>query len=298
MPIRYAGGTIVNTTFTLSGAPTRQEIVTALQTHLTTAGWSVITGGGTSDVVLQSATTPENLAMRVRVYDPGVGNCARVKLRNAAGTVSQTGDMFLQAVGAAGRVYRIIANKYQAFVFVPGDISTARTFACWGALALPTHLNAVITEGLWGQGNGISDTDVVNHRGFRQNLDMQQINQSQWYGLVNGNVFEYNALSSGASVGRPGLAGLMKAGISDISGFRWHDNSAFLYDPILFWGLTAEGDEAKGRGQIWDCVLSTEQYTADLTTTFDGHDWWVMGSNAGQVGAGPNMRGSILVATT
>ena len=146
MPIQYAGGTNINYLFTQSSsAPTRREIVDGIVLAMNNAGWTTISGAGTGDVMLESATTPasQSLLMRARVYDPGSGSCARVKLRNAAGTRVQTGDFFL--LSAASRSWRVIANQYQVFVIAQG-LTSANTFLGFGVPFLPTFLEGVITE--------------------------------------------------------------------------------------------------------------------------------------------------------
>ena len=84
MSVQYAGGTNVNTTFTCT-VGTRREIVDGLVAALTTAGWSMVSGGGTGTVVMRSATTPTaSNVIDVRIHDPGSGNCAQIRMQNAA----------------------------------------------------------------------------------------------------------------------------------------------------------------------------------------------------------------------
>ncbi|MBK8200727.1 MAG: hypothetical protein IPK75_20515 [Acidobacteria bacterium] len=76
--IEYATGSRANTTVTqITG--TRTEAVQLIEPVLTGVGWTAVSGTGTGDVVLQSATTPQGYTMRIRLYDPGAGSCFRIK---------------------------------------------------------------------------------------------------------------------------------------------------------------------------------------------------------------------------
>src|SRR4051812_47184678 len=102
MAIQYSG-TNYNSTFTCTTG-TRQEIVTGLQTALTAAGWTVISGSGTGNVLMESATTPapQSLVMRVKLFDPGSGNCAQLVPRNQANTHAMSN--YLPLLPAVGKV--------------------------------------------------------------------------------------------------------------------------------------------------------------------------------------------------
>jgi hypothetical protein len=76
MAIQYAGGTNVNTTY---AAGTRTQLVDNLKAELVNAGWSVASGSS-GDWKLDSATTPAGHNCRVRLWDPGSGNCAQVRI--------------------------------------------------------------------------------------------------------------------------------------------------------------------------------------------------------------------------
>src|SRR5262245_28096465 len=144
MAIQYAGGTIVNSVLTQS-AGTRAELAQWIRDQLVLAGWTS-TGTATDYQITCVTSTGGNLNGRVVMYDPGSGSCARLKFSNVAATKVQTGDLFL--LPATSKQWRIIANKYQFFVFAPGT-SAAREFACGGVLFLPSFLQGVITECIW-----------------------------------------------------------------------------------------------------------------------------------------------------
>ena len=83
--IQYSGCTVAvclqNTTFAADDRPT---LIAGLRDKVIAAGWSVISGAGTTDVILQSVSTPNTNHIQVRLYDSGAA--AQIFLRNVAGT--------------------------------------------------------------------------------------------------------------------------------------------------------------------------------------------------------------------
>jgi hypothetical protein len=115
MAIQYAGGTNINTTF---AAGTRTQLVDNLKAELVNAGWSVASGSS-GDWKLDSATTPAGHNCRVRLLDPGSGNCAQVRIMNQGETLTPGQSVWL--LPGSGKTYRVLANKYQFHTFVPAS---------------------------------------------------------------------------------------------------------------------------------------------------------------------------------
>ena len=282
--IQYAGGTNVNTTFTTT-VGTRQEIVTGVQTALTTAGWTVISGGGTGDVLMQSATTPTaNNQIQARLYDPGAGSCAQVFIRNIAGTKVSAATYLLPA---ALKVFRVIANKYQAFVFTPGS-SAAREFVAFGVPYIPTFLHGVITaEFGWIVGNAIVDTDTTVRPAFRTILGGQSTagSESACYGaILNTNLLNNCLVNNVVHVGavRVQANPYNQLVTVNTNAYRWHDDSLNASEALVAWGLTLFSDESKIRGQLWDAIVISDPFAADTTITLDARSWFaITNSNAG-----------------
>jgi hypothetical protein len=278
MSIQYAGGTNVNATLTQSTG-TRAELAQWIRDQLIVAGWT--SSGSATDYQLTTATTPQSLVGRVRVYDPGSGNCAKLKFSNTGGTKTQAGDLFL--LPAAAKVWRIIANKYQFFVFTPGN-SAGREFACGGVPYLPAFLNTVITECIWGHGNANSDTDVndtIYCFRYRNNIANQAITTlSNNFQLVNGNEWDNSAIGSQSNYANQNgcqrlvyvLGSLYHWGTSIQPGYRWHDDSQIISDPLIAWGLTGHTDEAKIRGQLWDACILSDSWPGDTTIQPDSNN--------------------------
>lgn len=283
--IQYAGGVNVNTTFTTT-VGTRQEIVTGIETALTTAGWTVISGGGSGNVVMRSATTPAPASntIDVRLNDPGAGNCAGVYLRNAAAT-QESHQHFL--LPAALKVFRVIANRYQAFVFTPGA-SAAREVVAFGVPYIPTFLGGVIAGDFgWIMGNAASDGDATARATFRTLLGAQGATGAEnscYAALLNGNLLNPSCGIVATHAGAVRVQAHPYNSMVQANGnaYRWHDDSLIASEALVAWGLTAATDESKVRGQLWDAMVVSDPFAGDSTITLDAHSWWAFtNSNAG-----------------
>lgn len=300
MSIQYAGGTIVNATLTQSSG-TRAELAQWIRDQLGVAGWA--SSGSATDYQLTSATTPQSLQGRVRVYDPGSGSCARLRWSNTAGTKVQVGDLFL--LPAASKSWRIVANKYQFFVTTPGS-PAAREFACGGIPYLPPFLNGVITECIWAHGNAISDTGTAVMSSFRTALHTRTPSSApNQFGLVNGNILENNGnVNFGITNGYANMRFLAPvSGFTDDaagSTYRWHDLSQIISDPLISWGGTNATDEGLIRGQIWDAALLSDAWAGDTTLQVDpsnpSYNFITVTNNA--TGNGSEARGTLCVRTS
>jgi hypothetical protein len=300
MSIQYSGTNINNTFVNTVG--TRLEIVTGLSTALVAAGWNVISGGGTGNQLLESATTPspQNLVCRIQLYDPGSGNCAQIKFRNQAGTATQAN--FHPLYAQASKTWRVIANPYQFFIFSTASTSVGREFVGGGVPYLPSFLQGVITEGIWSMGNGRNDIDSFNSTTFRNNLvTSTPSSQPNLWMDVNLNVWEnFNNYVTNAYTGWPQLIGQQGAQWTQVAGtnlyatYKWHDDSLMVYEPLIAWGASGYTDESKIRGQLWDAAIVSDAFGADQTTSFDTRNWWVL-TNGNYGTSGLFARGSLLV---
>src|SRR5689334_22793295 len=109
MSIAYSSGPIVNSTFT---ATSKTSMVDDIKNNLVSAGWSVISGSSGSWVLESVATAVVGLKLRV-VIDDTPTNCARIRWRNSAGSVTSTAIAFLLPDSAT---WRIIANNHGFWV--------------------------------------------------------------------------------------------------------------------------------------------------------------------------------------
>lgn len=198
--------------------------------------------------------------------------------------------------------YTIIANQYQFVIFVPGSVSS-RNFVFGSALFIPPNLVTMgLTTAAFIQGNATSDTDATNLTGsFRTALTTRGFASAapgNGWTILNATTVEYNGLSADADQhpGLPAMAILQSAAIDSVSGYRWHDDSALIMEPLIAWGTPTLDDEAKLRGQLWDAFIATESFPADITTSVDSHTYYnLTESNNGHSALPASMRGSLFV---
>lgn len=295
----YAGGANVSTTFVTSA---KQDVASGIEDALNTAGWITVSGHHSIPTVLQSAMSPGNQQLRMRVNLYASTNCLGVTVQNVSGGKAGTQDTshggFL--LPGTSKTWRIIANKYQAFVFVPGS-NNAREYVGFGVPNLPSFLQAgqasPIYEAIWLNGNAETDSDTTARGSFRSSLGWNGSSIGNCTFITNGSIWEM----TGSNQGGIGTFTLINMNGNIFQGtnatwYRWHDSSAMLIDPILMWGLTSNSDEGMGRGQLWDCFISNEAYSIDTTLSSIGsHNWWnLTGSNTGTSTTG---RGSVFIVT-
>lgn len=285
MAIQYSGLTIINTTFSTT---TRLDVVTGIAAALSSAGWTNISGSGTGNQVWKSMTTPQGYAIRVQLLDPGSGNCAQVFLQNAIGSITQPSNPgFL----LPGSTYRIIANGYQFFVFVPTNV-TARGFVAVVCPYVPSFLTGTNTAFGCLHGIAQNDTDAsVTNLCWRISLNGAGGNQCC---LTNTTIW---ANFSNATYGSPMLipTSYENIGGGGVSPYRYLDTSLMICDAIIAWSVTSYNTEAFIMGQLWDACLIVDSFVADATATFDSHNWFNLTNNNSGSGSF-NTRGSLFLA--
>lgn len=266
-----AGGTVINTSGSQSGT---QSIVGCVR--------------------MQSASTPWSVSMRLRLADNG-GNCITFSIEDGSSlTVGGNSTSFGCQInpGSGSTTYRIIADKYQGFVF-QAVTTPSRGFVGFGTLYIPTFLQGVLTQCAWMSGNMQTDTDTTARISFRTSPKLGGPTNSQsgyFQAIANtslidmGNASPFNAdFCSGA----PYLTYpvFQSAGfVTSQAGELWHDSSALMFEPLMAWGNNigtfsnstggAANTQPLIRGQLWDAVTIANQFAGDTTTTFDSHNWW------------------------
>ena len=251
-------------------------------TALNTSGSQSGTHTAAPELLMQSASTPWSVATRIRFRDGGSGStCITFSIENSnsslAGANNTTNGGYL--LPAASKVFRVVANKYQAFIFSAAT-TAARSFVAFGTPYLPTFLQGAITECGWLGCNATNDTDGATRVSFRTNLQhttSTNTNDGNFQTIVNTNLLDVGSSSnltavlsllfpSGPARGFPGAQ----------TGFHWHDTSALMQEPLLMWPTSSTGVEALIRGQLWDGALVMDTFAGDTTTTFDSHNWWAI----------------------
>lgn len=279
MAVQYAGGTNVYTTI---AADTRTLLVDNLKVELVNAGWSVASGAS-GDWKLNSATTPAGHNMRVRLLDPGSGNCAQITIMNQAETLAPTQIVYL--LPAAAKEFTVVANKYQCFVYVLNSV-TSREFAAFGVLCVPDGLNTA--QAAWLMGNATGDADTDLRYTFRNSMSLDY--GSAAYAVIWA-VNQYSGTAAG--VGSIRLRNALGANPNNRTNnaYRWHDDTTSIDDAIVAWGAAAYTDEGKFAGFLWDAIVSTGTWVADSLVTYDAKQFIAITDN----GAIEESRGTLFV---
>lgn len=257
MAIQIAGGTIVNATSSTLAA--RSDMQAFVRDNLITAGWSVVSGGGTGDTLLQSATTPQGLRCQLRCFDPGSGNCAQFTMRDVAGlTISNIAYM----LPTNGKQFRIIANKYQFFVFSSGGASAtnAREIMAGGVPWVPANIVAIISNAdcFWFQFTG--DTDITTTaRLFHFRNQLFSNTGTSFPGsasLFNGTLVNYSVGNASTTPPSLHLSGLHYANTGSPGTPQWRDGSYPVRDAEVSWSSSSTVNAVPMLiGQLWDAAI-------------------------------------------
>src|SRR5262245_8529454 len=304
MAIQYAAGTKVNTTF----VPTnKQTLINNVETQLLAAGWTTVSGSGTTNLLMQSATTPQGYAIRIRLKD-NAGTCVTFSLESTDGALTggnstTVGGAYINP-GAGAVTFRIVANKHQAFIWTSPS-SVARGFAAFGVPYVPSFLSTVTRVG-WMMGNVAFDTDTTVRPSWRTTLQLTVNSNTMGFSamqvMCNSSLWSLNNNSALQQLGAllcPVYESVyVNATTMNTLAYRWQDLSALLIDPLVAWGEANAGAEAMFKGQLWDAVISTDAYGADLTSTFDTHNWITLTDNNTGASTNAPLRGTILLATS
>ena len=297
MAIQYSTG--VSPINTLATINDKASLMTAIDSALTGAGWTITTTTSSTNKIYQSVLTPQSNQIKIHVWDAG-GSCIKFQMMNVAQTLTQSDGCYLAP--ATSTAYRLIVDQYQFCIFVPGSISS-RNFVMGSALYLPPNLTQMgLTTSAFIMGDGGSDTDTTNSRGtFRTSLTGRGTGTPcNYWSILNSSTVEVTNASydTSAHQGLISMAVLQSANMSAITGYRWHDNSSFLVEPLVAWGYPTIDDEAKVRGQLWDSFVATDSYPPDTTTTVDSHNFYnITNNNNGSVAVPGSMRGSVFLVT-
>lgn len=295
-------GTSFSTTIATTG--TKQDLINSIETALLNgvAGWTTISGSGTTNLLMESGTTPQGLQIRCRIKDNG-GTAIQLYLENVAGTLvdTETANFGASLLATAGRTYQVIGSTYQFVIYQPG---VARAFVWVGMPYLPAFMGAVTQCGWLFSGNQ-SDTDaavketlnvaptVARPSNGAANYELM-VNASYW--AISASV----AKSTTQTIGAPrlvlnGLTADFTMFLSSATSYRWGEDSVMTGDIYPAWGLTAETIEAKLRGQVWDAIYIADSVAIDTTAVFSAHTFQnVTNSNPGSVSSYP--RGGIWFA--
>jgi hypothetical protein len=280
-------GLAANTLYFVKTIPGSTQI-----TLSTSAGGAVINTSGTQSGThtavcacrMQSAVTAWGVSAKVLISDIAA-NCLNFTITNTAYTLtgSQNGNAGAFLLPANTFVFRIVANKYQAFVFRAAT-TPARGFVAFGTPYVPSFLQTGLTEAAWCGGNAGQDSSSSILTSFRTQLtwyapSVAQGNSTQ---LWNTNIVDLGNTSS--SQGAPNIFFLTSPAGNNATGqtgYHWADASAHMAEPLIGWATSSGSAEPLIRGELWDAVVIEDTFAGDTTTTFDSHNWIGITDNNG-----------------
>lgn len=320
-PVNNANTVLGLTTVTVNGNPryhaflepanTKQQVIDFVEAGLNQCGWHTVTGSGSTNVLMQSMMSPQGLRYRLRIKDNSSNNVC-FSIENVAGT--KVGTNSTDACGLifpGGRTYRLVANKYQMFIFEENSsnqqssniIMNFRSAVFAGVPYVPSNLVGTIYEAIYILGNSGSNGDTAPRGSFRDVIGSRNNNvggNGNICLICNGNIWEIIGNSGVNGIGMPTLLTLwqgVRLQRSVGTWYRWHDDSEMMVDPLIAWGLTANTDEGKVRGQLWESFVQCGgPYPPGTTETIDGRTYVTVTINNG--GTGENARATLKTAIT
>jgi hypothetical protein len=263
MAVSYSGGTIQNVLFTQS-LGTKQELINEMETVLLAAGWTTISGHATTSLLMQSASSPQSLQMRLNVKDNG-GSCITLSISDILGVKvgANTTTAGGQLLPATSKNWRLIANQYQAFIFnnTAGTPTAARDYVAFGVPWLPSNLTS-LTQAIWLQASGGTDTDTnVTNRTMRDwlvnNTSTNTSTVLGWQSTITNTTLAEGA-SSGSCAGTMGVGFFGGMGFGMPNNYRFQNGDIFAVDPWIFWGAGGTSTEGQCMGMLWDAFVFTD----------------------------------------
>ncbi len=281
MAIQYSGIALVKTTFT---GDTKQNIINGLETILLSASWTTISGHNTTNLLMQTVSTPQSCQMRFRFKDNG-GSCVQISVENVTGMVTGTNDTNHGAslLPAAAKVWTVIASGYQFACFVAG-MTNAREWAFGCVPWVPSFIASATTIIGFIQGNAGSDSDGSLRYSFRSPAGGSSEYPGNYSTIYAGVKCETSGATNWGCNGLciPVMQLFAPGGYYTPNPINTWANGDFLaVDPLVAWADTDPYGNVMVRGQIWDAIYITGSVAVDTTATFDSHTWQNMAASNG-----------------
>lgn len=295
MSIQYPGGVIVNTTF---ASAVKTDIISNLQTQLGNAGWSVISGGGTTNLLMESVATPQGLKVRARIKD-NAGTCVQVSIESGVSGAASLNNTNAGASLIPGFTYRIVACQYQFCIYANNNYANGRMFALVSCpyIIPPANNNLPTAAGIL-IGDCTTDGNASQMSNPRVGINLQAVGMFANNAAIWGaNVMQNNNSTNTNSSGCVGFfAPFALAGLNNNIGnlasnhvrqFRSASNDTITADAILMSGLTLPSDQPQIWAQLWGAIIRYNSYAGDYTDSFDGHNWVTPANNVTGVSTQP-----------
>lgn len=304
MAIRYSGGTNVSSTFVGDG--TKQSLINGIETILLSAGFTTVSGSGTTNLLMQSAVTPQSHQMRFR-FKAATTNVI-LSIENVSGSIvggnSTVLGVPIKVTGNTGKTFRIIANKYQFCIIVVGEPDVAGEFAFGCVPWTPSFVSA--TDIGFVVGNTDSDSLGGPWDCWRRAIGFTAQTFGASYPFQT--VFDTTLLQDNdrttSILRRPiFVTPVFSTFISQaavLNGFptlpiHWPGLQVSTTDAILAWQITITS-EIMLRCQLWDALLILDAINNEALFTFDSHTWINITNNA-FAGDVDGARGSLVLVT-
>lgn len=261
----------------------------------TSLGGSAVNTSGTqsgthtmnSEIVMQTAATPQGYQLNMRMRDAGSSTgCVAFSIETTDGyLVGQNSTSGPCVRSATGKTWGIAASKYQFLLWVTGDFNVGNEFLLVSCPFMPSFLASssickyigVLQSAGRGDGTGCSSCNGNWRLSLASNAGD---NAQNWY-----QVFYHQAiLDSPTSPGSGNVPGELnfQAGIYPVvtgansnAQWRYANGDLIAIDTNMFWGMPGISNEPMFRCQLWDSIIicDTAGVAGDTTTTFDSHNW-------------------------
>jgi len=271
----YSGGTIVNDTH--AGDATKQGIANWIEASLLAAGWTTVSGSGTDDLLMQSATTPVGeggMAMRARIRGD-LTNTVTCRLKKTDNTLETAA--FGHLLPDAGREYRINAHKYGFTIacITPTQFTANRSFM-WAQLpSLPAFEVPDANLRACGGGIALSDTDASFHTSFRNQPNFS--NGGVCVKIGNGQIMSIGNTGAGADIGGVQFEILEPSvGSGGRTTLRWNSADRYaMITPVIAFSPDGSGlTRARKQGYHYNAlILLKPSVAAEQTFSYDGRTW-------------------------
>jgi hypothetical protein len=283
MSIAYSGGA---TYATISGGASRSELVDNIKGQLVTTGWSVASGTS-GDWKLDSGITPApaSLQGRVRIWDPGSGNCARMACMLTDDSCDRSaGPIYL--LPGASLTYRVLANPCQFLIQETPWSLTGRKF---GIVCVPSIPDFFVAGGpndcqscMFSLSNAVDDATATNQRSWSSYMSTHGSCQG-----VIWNASGWAGVNGWGSAGSLSLANPTHGFANQNLPLQWAVDESYHAADALFEFSPLHSEDStqfRIRGQLWDCMLISGAFQAGDEITFDGHTFVAVTHNASEYG--------------